>query len=392
MVRIAWLATHPIQYQAPLLRRLAETKTMSLEAIFFSDFSVNRYHDKEFGVDVAWDVPLIDGYKSVIIARGDSKEGFLKSATFKLSRIKKMLTSDNYDIVVIQGWNHIGYLLGAWWAKRSGLTVLLRCEATDHVTTSRGLMRWVREIVLKWLFSNVDFFAAVGTQNRNFYLRRGISATRIVSMPYCVDNDFFRSKLSETNSASLRINLGLNDDLPILLYVGKLTHRKNVLALLEAYHRLPGPHPWLLIVGEGELNEALRAKKAEFNLEKVKFLGFRNQTDLPQIYALADVFILPSINETWGLVVNEAMNAGCAIIVTDQVGCASDLVIDEVNGFIVEAHDHDALTAALAKTLLGGRYRAMGRKSLKIISEWDIQKNIEGMQAVLEKWRSADEV
>jgi len=118
-------------------------------------------------------------------------------------------------------------------------------------------------------------------------------------------------------------------------------------------------------------------------LNDVRFMGFRNQSELPAFYALADIFVLPSINETWGLAVNEAMNAGCAIITTDQVGSAADLVRSGENGFSVPARDVPLLADALAACIAQDRFRAMGKRSLALVQGWGITENVSGLRRAL---------
>lgn len=384
-VRLAWLATHPIQYQAPLLRRVAATPGIDLKVIFFSDFSVRSYHDKEFGRAVTWDVPMLEGFDYQVLHESVNPGESFSFWHPRVPQLKELLTQDHFDVVVIQGWNHYGYPYAAWLAKRAGLKVILRCEATDHVASSTGLKRQLRETLLKLLFKKVDCFAAIGKHNRRFYLKRGVEEKRIVTMPYCVDNDHFRSKAERADTAALREELQMHDDAPVILYASKLTARKNADLLLEAYAALPEPRPWLVVVGDGELKPVLEERIREQSLKRVRMAGFRNQGELPAFYALADIFVLPSVNETWGLVVNEAMSAGCAIVVTDQVGSGADLVENGRNGYVVPPLDQDALTNALQATLVDERYRSMGELSRKRIAEWGISQNIVGLQSCIEQ-------
>ena len=153
--------------------------------------------------------------------------------------------------------------------------------------------------------------------------------------------------------------------------------------LLEAYLHLPEPRPYLIYVGDGELRESLEETVKRHQLKDVRFAGFRNQGELPAFYALADIFVLPSINETWGLVINEAMNAGCAIITTEQVGSAADLVRNNENGFVLKARDFQALANALRTCLTGERFREMGANSLELINGWGIKENVAGLRSSL---------
>lgn len=379
-IRLAWLATHPIQYQTPLLRAIAQCPDIDLTAIFFSDFSTRGFVDPGFGRAITWDTPLLEGYRYEFLPGTGGEIKGIKTFQPRVGGLAKRLNRDNFDAVLVQGWNHYGMLKAAWLAKRAGLKVLMRCEATDHVGSSTGLKRMLREATVRFLLSQIDCCLAIGTRNRDFYLKRGFPAERIGSMPYCVDNDHFRSKAQSADVAGLRAQLTLEQGRPVILYASKFMARKFPDQLLEAYRQLPEPRPYLVYVGDGEMRASMEDTVHKYQLKDVRFAGFRNQGELPEFYALADIFVLPSINETWGLVVNEAMNAGCAIITTDQVGSAADLVRSGENGFVIKACDVPALTNALASCLAQERFRDMGERSLEIIQGWGIKENVAGLR------------
>jgi glycosyltransferase involved in cell wall biosynthesis len=382
-IRLAWLSSHPVQYQAPLLRAIARIPGIDLTALFFSDFSSRNYVDREMGRAVTWDVPLLDGYKHEFI---QTQKQVRDGITFwhpPIQRLSGILTKNRFDAVIVQGWNHHGYVEGVWAAKKAGLKVLLRCEATDHVSGATGLKRILRNGVVNFVLGRVDRCLAIGTRNREFYAAHGVSQERIGLMPYCVDNDHFRDMAQTADTQALRAHIGLEAGRPIILYASKLTARKYADLLLEGYQQLPEPRPYLLFVGDGELRPELERKVAAHQLNDVRFLGFRNQSELPGLYALADIFALPSVNETWGLVVNEAMNAGCAILVTDQVGSAADLVQSGVNGIVIPPKDANAIAVALSHMLHEQRYLGMGLSSQKIIAKWGIPETVSGLKLTL---------
>lgn len=326
---------------------------------------------------------MLEGYQSEFLPGTGSQVSAIKAFEPRVGGLSKRLNKTNFDAVLVQGWQHYGMLKAAWLAKRAGLQVLMRCEATDHVASSVGLKGKAREAVVSFLLSNVDKCLAIGTRNREFYLRRGFKAENIGSMPYCVDNDHFRQKAEATDVPALRAELGMDATRPVMLYASKLMRRKFPDHLLRAYAQLPEPRPYLLYVGDGELRAALESEVKAQQLGDVRLLGFRNQSELPAFYALADIFVLPSINETWGLVINEAMNAGCAIISTDQVGSAVDLVEHGKNGYVLKAGDIPALTAALNSCLDQERLEEMQAESLKRIEHWGIHENVQGLRVAL---------
>jgi glycosyltransferase involved in cell wall biosynthesis len=178
---------------------------------------------------------------------------------------------------------------------------------------------------------------------------------------------------------------------PVILYASKMTARKRTADLLEAYVRLSPdgktePRPYLLFVGDGETREALERRASRLGWSSIKFLGFQNQTELPRYYDLCDVFVLPSVREPWGLVVNEVMNAGRAVIVSDQVGCGQDLVEDGANGYVFEAQNVEDLHRVLRTvTADPERSRTMGQKSLEIIDKWSFEEDVVGLRKALSR-------
>jgi len=144
------------------------------------------------------------------------------------------------------------------------------------------------------------------------------------------------------------------------------------------------PHPYLVIVGDGEERAALEKQAAESGLEGVRFCGFRNQSELPRFFDLAAVFVLPSRHEPWGLIVNEVMNAGRAVIVSDDVGCQPDLVEDGVEGCVFPAGDVAALTDALRRVLATPETAVvMGERALAKIETWDFEEDVRGLRRAI---------
>ncbi len=389
-MRLAYLVTHPIQYQAPLLRRIAAEPDIQFKVFFASDLSVRSFLDRAFGRQIHWDVPLLDGYEYEFLPAFGSKDSlsFSRPMTYGLaSRLK----AGRFDALWVHGymrWHHWTAMVAA---KRLGMKVLLRDEATP-ISSPRGEIRKnLKKPFFAWMRGIVDRFLAIGTLNAAYYRQQGIPSKRILMMPYAVDNAFFRARATDCagRREALRDALGLARGRPVILYAGKMTARKSPRALLDAYTMLSidgrsEPHPYLLYVGDGEVRRELETAASAKGWHGIRFLGFRNQTEMPAFYDLCDVFVMPSTIEPWGLVVNEAMNAGKAIIASDRVGCVPDLVRDGENGFIFEAGDIAGLARAL-RNILGSAQRCavMGRKSLDIVNRWSFEEDVQGLRAAL---------
>lgn len=366
-IRLLYLVSHPIQYQAPLLRRIAAEPGIALRVVFERD-TAGGYFDEGFGRRVCWDVPLRDGYDSA-----------LASETQLAGEIAKA------DVVWLHGWqgHHMRQALAL--ARKLGRPVLLRGENTDTaMPDGTGLRGFIKRRFLNWVFDRTTAFLTIGTDNRDYYLRRDIAAERLFPMPYAVDNAAFAAAAAAArpHRASFAAGLGLDPARKTVLWCGKLMARKRPDVLLDAWRRASwnDEAPQLVFVGDGELRDMLD-NGPEPGLH---FLGFRNQGDLPAFYDLADVFVLPAEREPWGLAVNEAMACGTAIIVSDQVGCARDLV-SPACGAVVPAGDGAALAAALVDVV--SRSEAAGQAASRRMADWDFEADVAGLRQALDSLR-----
>src|SRR2546428_1541469 len=242
---------------------------------------------------------------------------------------------------------------------------------------ARDAFRWMPiKILAKW----VSIFLPIGTRSREFYLYYGIPQERLVLSPYAVDNnDFFcQASLFKNKKRELRESLGIDGQLPVVLFVSKMTPRKRPLDLLKAFEKLQ-EHAFLLFVGDGTLRAEIESYVDARQLRNVRFAGFQRQEDLSRFYAVGDIFVLPSEHEPWGLVINEAMCFSLPIITTDRVASSADLVKEE-NGFVYEAGNVNALEAVLRILVSDAERRLeMGRQSSKIVEGWDLDASVRGI-------------
>jgi glycosyltransferase involved in cell wall biosynthesis len=389
-IRLAYLVTHPIQYQAPLLRRIAAEPGIDLTVFFCSDFSLKSYLDPCFGKVIAWDVPLTGGYRHEILpALGrQDRLSFWRPFNYGLAR---RLSKANFDVLWVHGYNRWFHWFAMAWAKLRGLKVLVRDEATLISASRHGLKRLAKRLFFFILRTLGDGFLAIGTLNAEYYQSYGIAPERIFRVPYAVDNRFFRDKAKEgyREREHLRQELGLEAGRPVILYASKLSQVKRGADLLEAYLKMSPdpdrePHPYLLFIGDGDQRQILEARASTVNWSSIKFLGFKNQTELPKYYDLCDVLVLPSVFEPWGLVINEVMNAGRAVVVSDQVGCGPDLVKPGENGYVFKTGDIEGLRQALTNIVSDPqKCQALGQKSLEIIDNWGIEEDVTGLNQAL---------
>jgi glycosyltransferase involved in cell wall biosynthesis len=372
-VRLLYLVERPIQYQAPLLRRIAAEGDIHLTVCFetLGAAAGGGAADPGFARTVRWDVPLLDGYDHVIEDGSSGLRGLIGAA----------------DAVWMHGWAGWRQRAALQIATELGVPVLMRGENTDAAMPDGwGPKGWLKRRYLAGIFDRCAGFLCIGSANRRYYLARGVPEDALFFMPYAVDNDFFAARCAKAGETrdDFRTELGLAPGRPVVLFAGKLQRRKGADTLLDAFRRLgrdAARQPYLLFVGDGEQRSLV--EKAAARDEAVRFLGFRNQTELPAFYDLADVFVLASKAEPWGLAVNEAMNGACAVVVSDECGCAEDLVSPD-RGAVVPAGDDRALARALER-ILGDEAAcaAMGQAAREAVAKWDFDKDIVGLKRAL---------
>jgi glycosyltransferase involved in cell wall biosynthesis len=384
--RLAYLVSHPIQYQVPLLRQLASHPEIDLCVYYMETRSAGRRRDPEFGVPVEWDIPLLDGYpwhRLRNLSPVPEADHFFR---FIHPRIVGILRRERHDALIVHGYAHCTEWLAFLGALATRTPVFLRGESTllGRRLPWRALGR---RALLRALLRRISGALAIGTLNREFYRAHGVPEERIFWVPYTVDNEWFCAQADRLRGVrdALRDSLGWPRGLPVVLYVGKLIPRKRPADLLEAYARIAADHSAALVfLGEGSERGRLESEGRRRGFRFVFITGFVNQTEIPRYYAAADLLVLPSSHEPWGLVLNEGMCFGLPVIASNMVGAAPDLVQDGENGFVYPVGDLGALARSLAR-LIGDAdlRRRMGIRSREIVAEFSYDVDVRGILEAL---------
>jgi glycosyltransferase involved in cell wall biosynthesis len=248
--------------------------------------------------------------------------------------------------------------------------------------------RAVKQVLIRSLFKRVDHFLAIGSQSARYFEAYGVAPSRVTLTPYSVDNAYFeeRSAAARRDPTAARVRLGLPTDRVIYLYCSKIAPHKRPLDVLHAFAMARRRAPCALVyVGTGAESGALEAEVYRLGLtEDVKILGFRNTSELPEIYGACDVFIQASEFEPWGMVVNEAMACGMAVCLSDAVGSAYDLLRD--NGAMFPVGDVQRLSEIMVQWARDPEKLAqMKNASAKRIREWGVKQTADGVIAGVRK-------
>ena len=383
--RIGIFATHPIQYQVPIWRGLAALPNADLTVYYFSDRSLRGGHDPEFGRNISWDVDLLGGYRSIFLAR-DADLSAPNRMRLQHSDIKEL---ERLDWVCINGYIHGFERQIVRLRRRNRYRVFIRGEFSDEGRGELGALgnrarKLVRSFYLHWFYSRVDAFGVVGVAARRHLESLGVEPSRTFSSPYCIDTTSLKAQVQRHDRSAARERLGIAASSVVILFSGKLVPWKGPLLLGEAVTSLPD-EAVLVYVGDGPLRTEIERRLRPRLQQRLIMPGFVNQSSLGSFYAAADISVLPSERDKWGLVVNEAQQFALPVIVSDQVGCRHDLVVEGETGFVFPFGDVEALAARLRQLLASRALResmgAAGRR--RVMTSYTPEAAVRGIATAM---------
>jgi glycosyltransferase involved in cell wall biosynthesis len=334
--KLAIISSHPIQYNAPLFALLAEKGEFELKVFYtWGEDSMKPKFDPDFGKVIEWDIPLLKGYSYQFVVNGAKKPGSHHFLGIDNPGLVQDIESWGAEVVWIWGWSFKSHLLAMRYFSGK-IPVWFRGDSVS-LSIHRGVKSLLRRVCLKWVYSHVDFAFHVGEHNKNYYLENGLDSDQLVLASHAVDNDrFFNTLVSSEAIEQFRASLGFSETDFVILFAGKLEPRKNPFYLKEIWNYISFPNIKLLIVGNGPLENEL--KSVCKNDDRIQFLDFQNQTQMPKLYKSCNALILPSVSETWGLAMNEAMASGIPVLASENCGGAIDLIQHDC-GFIFPLND-----------------------------------------------------
>jgi glycosyltransferase involved in cell wall biosynthesis len=385
---LAIITTHPIQYNAPLFALLHTRKAIEIRVFYtWGESVLQQKHDPGFGKIIEWDIPLLVGYPFEFLENVAEDKGSHHFKGINNPFIIESINKFNPDWILVYGWSFKSHLKVLRYFKKK-IPILFRGDST--LLDKRSFFEEIkRSLFLKWIYRNIDFALYVGKNNFNYFRKSGLSANQLIYAPHAIENHRFAtiSDSCTIYADDLRLKLKILPGSLVFLFSGKMEPKKDAAILLEAFAQCNfNGSVHLLMVGNGVLDATLREKYG--NISGIHFVDFQNQLLMPAIYEIADIFVLPSKGpgETWGLSVNEAMANGNAVIVSDKCGCAEDLLVNGINGYIFKAGDIDNLIRVLKyMDEHKDTIQAMKQESKRIIGGFAIEKVAETIERVVNK-------
>lgn len=384
--RLAIVTTHPIQYNAPMFALLHKRSEVELRVFYtWGKEVLEEKYDPGFGKMIKWDIDLMKGYDYEFVDNIAAEKG---SHHFKgIDNPKLIATLEKYhpDAILVYGWplkSHYQVMKHF----KGKLPVMFRGDSVLKVSDNL-LRKLLKRIYISWVYRFVDIAFYTGIKNKAYFLHYGLKENELVYAPHAIHNSYFSDQLNFNSDKAVnwRRSLGIPDEHVVFLYAGKLDTNKNTRFLLQTFLELNNSNVQIIIAGDGEEKSSL---EKEFSQSKIiHFLPFQNQSVMPFLYGMADVFVLPSQNETWGLSVNEAMACGTAVLVSSTVGAAPDLVKPGENGYVFNVNDKQDLLHKLKQMANKDAVVQMGEMASTYIQNWSFSAFCSAIESVMKSLR-----
>jgi glycosyltransferase involved in cell wall biosynthesis len=381
--RVLILASHVIQYSSPLFRQMAQDKRLDLEIAYCTLQGAKPEVDPEFGIEVAWDTSVLDGYRWIHMPNRSPAPGLGRFLGLFNPGVWRVIRRGNFDVVILPGYFYLTAWIALAAAKWNGTPIFF-------ITDSHGLQSWntqsrwklrLKSWVVRRIFRLGSAVLVSSTGGLEYLKSLGIPSHQSFLLPSAVDNDWWTCHASGVDRDKWRASWNIPPEGFVALFCAKLQPWKAPADLLRAFAQAALPNAYLVFAGDGPERAKLDRLASELGVsDRVRFLGFLNQSELPAAYRSADVFVLPSLFEPFGLVVNEAMLCGLPVVVSDRAGARFDLVRNGENGYVYPAGDLEALTAILRDLLPDGEKRKrMGAASLRRMETWSPREYADAM-------------
>ena len=377
-LRVLVICSHPVQYMSPILRRMSHQPDIKLQVAYCSLRGANASYDPEFNTTVQWDIPLLDGYEWVEVPnRGSGGEGFW---SLNNPGLWALIRRGSFDAVIcLTGYVHASFWVAYFAARLSRSAFIFGTDASSLVP--RNFSNWkvgLKKRLWPRLFRLADQVVVSSSGGVELMRSLGIPADRITLIPFVVDNEWWSTEAARTNRMTVRKGWGVTQHEFVVLFCAKLQPWKRPADLLRAFAMAQLPDTVLVFAGDGPLRPQLEVEAASLGVaNRVRFLGFVNQSQLPAVYAAADLMVLPSDYEPFAVVVNEAACCGCPVAASDRVGASRDLIAPVSPQLIYPCGDIDALADLLrAVFAIPAQLLELGDAARRHMDSWAPHNNI----------------
>ncbi|MBD2358436.1 glycosyltransferase family 4 protein [Tolypothrix sp. FACHB-123] len=389
--RVLVIASHPVPYSVPLFRLMAQHPKLDILVAYCSLQGVKAEFDSQFGVEIAWDIPLLDGYPWIQVQNNYGKPRLGNFFGLINLGLWKLISQGSFDAVIsYTGYSYASFWIAAIVAKLNRICFIFSTDAST--IQPRDRKQWknsLKKLLLPSIFTLGDFILVSSTPGKQMVHSLGIPEDKIVLTPSSVDNDWWSSQVTLVDVKAIREQWNIPENAHVILFCAKLQPWKRPHDSLRAFAKANVSGSYLVFAGDGPLRLELEAEaKALGVAEQVRFLGFVNQSQLPSVYRSANLFVFSSEYEPFGVVVNEAMLCGCPVVVSDHVGAHYDLVENGETGFVYPCGSIDALAEIFQTVLLADNNELLNKMSaaaVKRMESWSPRENVAALVQGLER-------
>jgi glycosyltransferase involved in cell wall biosynthesis len=352
-MRVALVTTIISPYRIPVFNALAAYDDIDLTVFFLSETEMGR----------DWKI-YSDEIRFRYHVFGEQRKSSHKLDLRVSLKLLSALRRGGYEVVVWGGYDHLSVWGGLCLARLSNQMSILWSESTCRDKNRWMLIEFVKSLIVR----SFDRYLAAGRAPREYLLELGAASAEVYVAPDAVDSDFFSRHSSASRQHASALKMQHNLPSRVVLFVGRLVPKKGLPVLFEAFRQLKSNDVGLVVVGDGPKRTEYERICQTGGIGPVVFAGFQQREQLPFYYGIADIFVLPSLSEPWGLVLNEALSCGLPVIASSIAGAAYDLVLDGINGYRFEPGNATQLACLLDQLLQDEATRQrMGRKSREII-------------------------
>jgi len=299
---------------------------------------------------------------------------FLRGLNYKTESalcldILKMIKNENYDHIIVGGYSTPTGMLTILYLKFMKIKFTLNSDGGIIKNDSR-----IKALVKKTFISSAENWLSTGKVTNDYLAYYGANTEDIIEYPFTslTETDLLKSICNDSVKKEIRESLKIKEE-NVILFVGQLIHRKGIDLLLKAVPLLTKPVGVYIIGGKPpkEYIDLLH----NLSLDNVYFLDFMEKEMLSRYYLASDIFVLPTREDIWGLVINEAMSYGLPIITTNKCVAGVELVEDSINGYIIESDNVNQLINKCNKLLESSSVRRnFAQNNLNKISNYTIEK------------------
>jgi glycosyltransferase involved in cell wall biosynthesis len=287
-------------------------------------------------------------------------------------RIIRWMKQQRVRFVLMMGYNDAGRMRIIRWCHNNHIPCWLFGDSNILGDTAGGLKRVIKDRLVRRVVGWCDGVFSCGRLGAQYFARYGANEQRCFYFPYEPDYDLIHSLTTREVQETAR-HFSLDPDRRRIVFSGRLVEVKRLDLLLDAFAAIAGQRPdWdLLVIGDGPLRQQLQARLTLELAHRVRWTGFLDhQASVSALYRMCDVLVLPSDFEPWALVINEAVAAGLAIVSSNVVGAAAELVQEGINGRLFPPGDLKALTECLLDVTDAANIDAMRSASANVLAEW----------------------